>query len=574
MSDDGYIYLRVVDQVLAGNGPVFNHGERVEAATSPLWLGLLSLSKEIFRPVALPWLAVVLGLLLSLAGLALAQWGAYRLWQRGRRRVMLPLGAIVIVALPPFWDFATSGLETGLAFAWLGACFWGLTRLLPSEALLEMAGGVEDRAKALSLHAAAGSNAQLEPRTSNLELPPTSLPIWVPILIGLGPLVRPDFVIFSLAFMTIFFVLCRRLTWRDQVRAGAFALALPAAYQLFRMGYYGALVPNPAFAKEASAANWPQGWHYLLDTIEPYWLSLPLLVIFGLALPSWPPKRRAREQPGQIDRPVLVALMVAAALAHGVYVVYVGGDFMHARLLLPDLFTMLLPVAVIGVDTAPRFIAAGAVVVWALVCAFALRVPYDRVGPHGIADERAYYVAIAHRPHPITLSDYRQYPGAALALIEQAQITRGDLMLQKLEEIPLRAGLPADTVVVGYSIGIFGYIFGTDVHVVDFYGLADPIAGRLELARRGRPGHEKVLPEAWVVARFADPAARLPPDAPDPAAVAAARAALSCDGVQRLLAAVTDPMTPGRFVRNAFEAFRLHRFRIPPDPVVARARLC
>ena len=34
MSDDGYIYLRVVDQLLAGNGPVFNNGERMEAATS------------------------------------------------------------------------------------------------------------------------------------------------------------------------------------------------------------------------------------------------------------------------------------------------------------------------------------------------------------------------------------------------------------------------------------------------------------------------------------------------------------------------------------------------------------
>ena len=113
MSDDGYIYLRVVDQVLAGNGPVFNRGERVEAATSPLWLWLISLFSAVLHGVPTSWIAVGLGLLLSLAGLAFAQWGAYRLWQRGKRRAVVPLGSLVIVALPPFWDFATSGLETG-----------------------------------------------------------------------------------------------------------------------------------------------------------------------------------------------------------------------------------------------------------------------------------------------------------------------------------------------------------------------------------------------------------------------------------------------------------------------------
>jgi arabinofuranosyltransferase len=68
MSDDGYIYLRVVDQLLAGNGPVFNRGERVEAATSPLWVGLLAISNSVLRPVPSPWLAVALGLGLSLTG--------------------------------------------------------------------------------------------------------------------------------------------------------------------------------------------------------------------------------------------------------------------------------------------------------------------------------------------------------------------------------------------------------------------------------------------------------------------------------------------------------------------------
>ena len=37
IADDGLIVLRTVRNLLAGNGPVFNEGERVEANTSTLW---------------------------------------------------------------------------------------------------------------------------------------------------------------------------------------------------------------------------------------------------------------------------------------------------------------------------------------------------------------------------------------------------------------------------------------------------------------------------------------------------------------------------------------------------------
>ena len=41
MSDDGLIVLRTVRNLLAGHGPVFNAGERVEANTSTLWQYLI-----------------------------------------------------------------------------------------------------------------------------------------------------------------------------------------------------------------------------------------------------------------------------------------------------------------------------------------------------------------------------------------------------------------------------------------------------------------------------------------------------------------------------------------------------
>src|SRR4051812_9840990 len=67
MSDDGLIVLRTVRQLVAGEGAVFNAGERVEANTSTLWTALLAMP-GLVPWLSLNWAAVVLGLLLSVAG--------------------------------------------------------------------------------------------------------------------------------------------------------------------------------------------------------------------------------------------------------------------------------------------------------------------------------------------------------------------------------------------------------------------------------------------------------------------------------------------------------------------------
>ncbi len=121
MSDDGFINLRVVSQIQAGHGPVFNAGERVEATTSPLWVLLLTVG-DIVTPLRLEWIAVLAGIGLTLAGLALAIWGAVML-QRGEtpNAIWIPAGALVLAVFAPMWRFSSSGLESGLTFAWLGA---------------------------------------------------------------------------------------------------------------------------------------------------------------------------------------------------------------------------------------------------------------------------------------------------------------------------------------------------------------------------------------------------------------------------------------------------------------------
>ncbi len=71
LSDDGFIDLRVVQNILRGNGPVFNRGERVEAFTNPLWVALLTaaclpLRRLVVEDLLLTWASVLLGLVATL----------------------------------------------------------------------------------------------------------------------------------------------------------------------------------------------------------------------------------------------------------------------------------------------------------------------------------------------------------------------------------------------------------------------------------------------------------------------------------------------------------------------------
>lgn len=563
LSDDAFIDLRVVENLLAGHGPVFNLGERVEAYTNPLWVALLALWGRLGLPLEAG--AVALGLTAAIGGLIAAEAGAGRLARLdppGReRRMLLPLGALVLVALPPVWDFSTSGLETGLAFGWMGAAFWLLARCCTGPA--QQAHGI--------------------------------CPSWpVAVVLGLGPLIRPDLAIFSAAFLAVLVV--ARLTADAPARVRGTtsllvaAALLPLAYQVFRMGYFAALVPNTALAKEAGLADWPRGWAYAWDFVATYalWLPLPLLI-------GWQFARLARQHARRGRAAIALWLApVAAGIIHALYVIRLGGDFMHARMLLPSLFGLLLPVMVVAVPVpvAPRRWwqpGAGAVLVlWSLACALALRVPYAGEGnPLSIADERGVYARLSGHPNPIAVSDFAAMPwaqdgiglaqlasGASASTAGTAIGPRRSLILVNgpwAGAMPLAPGVDRRIALVAVrsNIGLTGYLSGSRVHLVDRLGLADPIAGRLRLTTRGRPGHEKILPDTWVIARFAAPQAVA--SEPD---VEAARQALACGDLASLLGAIEQPLTLGRFARNIGLAWTQRDLRAPADPHAARARFC
>lgn len=567
IAEDAFIDLRVVRMLLAGHGPVFNLGERVEVYTNPLWVALLAALNALlhpFTPLPLEWIAALAGLGCTVTGVLAAELGALRFARRvGAGGLALPLGALALVALPASWDFATSGLETGITLAWLGISYGWLGHL-PA------------------------------PTRWRFEAP------LLAVLLGLGPLIRPDLAVLSAAFLVLLLAsetrplsvgrapLGRRLL--NAVGLVALVALLPVAYQVFRMGYFAAVVPNTAIAKEASLARWDQGWVYLVDFAGVYRLWVP-----GAALALWWLFLVARAASARAGWAALgLVVPVLAGAVHAAYVVRVGGDFMHGRMLLPSLFTLLLPVGVVAGTRWWHTLAPALVVVpWAVVCALWLRPAYvtsnpnpsSSVGPQGIADERGFYLKLSGRAHPVTLDDYANAPwardGVAMAAVaEQRRV----LFIGKAPvartpnqapppEAPLAPGVPARVVAGRVNVGLTGYAAGSSVHLVDLLGLGDPIAARLRLEKRGRPGHEKELPEEWILARFADPAA-------DPAiqryaaALPAARAALACGDLAALLDAVQAPLTPARFLANVQLAWHLSAFRVPQDVTRARAELC
>jgi arabinofuranosyltransferase len=74
IADDGLIVARTVRQILAGNGPVFNRGDRVEADTSVLWTWLLALLTWVSR-LDIYTVIIWTGLLLAPLGLLFALLG-------------------------------------------------------------------------------------------------------------------------------------------------------------------------------------------------------------------------------------------------------------------------------------------------------------------------------------------------------------------------------------------------------------------------------------------------------------------------------------------------------------------
>ncbi len=564
IADDGLIVLRTLRNLFAGNGPVFNAGERVEANTSTAWTYLLWFWAWI-TDGQLEYVALWVALVCSVAAIPIAMYGSARLF--GTRiggltgdgwTLLLPFGAVIYIAIPPARDFATSGLENGLCIFWAAVLWCQLVAW-----------------------------ARRGPHTSRRSAAATLV---LAFTAGLAPLIRPELAILGgLVLLVVFFA---PLGWKMRLGVVVVAGTLPVGYQIFRMGYYALLVPNPAVAKDASGAKWDQGFAYLTNLFGPYVLVLPvvlaavagvLLIVGGRMRARRAAATGADATADSVDATAdsttdtrssrlagwsrrlqsstaVVTVVVLAGIVLIVYWMRQGGDFMHGRVLLVPVFITLLPLMVVPVTipahvraafrrrpstdsgsvisdpvddaaapvTAPdpadrrraRAQLVGAVAMsamWITVVVWAVSTHANvlpnagiDIGRSGIVDERRFYVTNMGNENPVTAEDYLDYPRMS-AMVEKIDEYRedGGVILPSFNydewyvaQLPgvMPKGAERQVTVYFLNLGMTSMNAPLDVRVIDQMGLAYPLAAHTERLEDGRIGHDKILPSEWVVA--------------------------------------------------------------------------
>ena len=195
--DDAFIAFRYAEHVVAGWGPVWNQGERVEGYSSPLWLGLLVVGR--WAGAILPGWAGALGVGFALLCAVFVQRLALAL--SGDRRVAAA-ACLASSLLYPLHYWAPAGLETALYTALLTAAAWSLA-----------------------------------------ARPPWPFAV-VAACLGVT---RPEGPLFACALIVLAWVVHGRRVLRPRLLA--LALGPFVAWLVFRRVYYGEWLPNTYYAK-------------------------------------------------------------------------------------------------------------------------------------------------------------------------------------------------------------------------------------------------------------------------------------------------------------------------------------
>lgn len=291
--DDAFITFRYARHLADGNGLVFNLGERVEGVTSLSWTLLLAAVETVRLPIEPA--AFVFGVAFAL--LALRE--SYLLGRSLGASAGACLTAVALVAVHGrFWLVAANGLEGGL-FAFLVVL---VARKTVEEADTRLIGAL------LGLL---------------FMTRPESLVV-LPVVAGYQLLGTPGSA-------------DRTKARTRAVTLSVAALAVVGAVTIWRLGYYGALLPNSVAAKSAVSAgtetllaNLVSGLSY---TVRFEIAHAPLILGAAIALVLTP-----------ANRALWFCLLVVVSELPAVFVN--GGDWMpHYRLLMVFLPVLAAPLA-------------------------------------------------------------------------------------------------------------------------------------------------------------------------------------------------------------------------------------
>ncbi len=436
--DDSFITFRFARSWLAGLGPVYQTGPRVEGITSFGWMALLTLAGRMGADL------VVASKVLGLAAAASALVAVHAMVRRCGAGDRVAFATMAVLALDPLYaSWSVAGMDTPLFAAMLAWATWSR----------------------LANHRVAG------------------LPLSA-ILFGLGVWTRPEGFLFgTIAWLTLA-ASRKEGALRDALRWALVATACALPFWLWRWSYYGSFFPNTYYAKMPElAVRLAAGLATLRDFVleSGPWKWLPPVASLARLRVSGAPER-------------LLWLLVGAFLA---YVAWGGGDVLHLRF-----FAHVLPLVAVlwgaGVATvvarrpaavpepaestrrgraakpapSPRPRSVGAAVAAALVLVAALG---------GLAALR----------FARTQSSRAQF-GAGYVVNNARNLTEVNRPLGEW----LQANAPAGSTLATWDIGIVGWTSG--LPILDLYGLTDgviahqihsraPVQQRIDYVLAARP---------------------------------------------------------------------------------------
>jgi arabinofuranosyltransferase len=284
--DDAFITFRYSKNWVGGHGPVFNPGDPVEGYTNFLWMALMTI------PIGLGLDPVTPSWIMGLACLALNLWLVYRLASRELRCHRRGFAVFLLVlSLDVMLAFGTSGMETALnGLLVTGLLWWVLREMHPDRARNDL---------------------------------PAALAIGT--LAALCLLSRPDNLLIIAILIGFLFIHQLRNKALKIIESTALisSFLLPVlSWMLWKVSFYGELLPNTFFVKTGSIHLW-EGSVY----VGLFVLGFGLVVPAVLTLLRW---RRIMEKFRAAQWMLLVLVLAWTA-----YLIFIGGDFMNFRMWIP-----------------------------------------------------------------------------------------------------------------------------------------------------------------------------------------------------------------------------------------------
>jgi hypothetical protein len=461
LCDDIFITFRYAENFLAGHGFVFNIGERVEGYTHFTWLCLITFVQWLgFGPEgATQWMGEVF-YLITLATFAVI---SYRI--AGREGLLVPIATPVLALHYDFHIWASSGLETPFFTALVSLGFFTMcfSKSRPSVRYL-LAG----------------------------------------FLFTLGVMTRPDGVLFlflALAFETGMQWLNRAPVKIILSTIGYFLLPVIVflvPYAIWKIVYYGDLLPNTFYAKSGDVSYFDQGFFYIWTYVRGYPTSWLILLAVPYLIVVWRGASgrflfRMRELADDVRARSLVLALLFVVVYGVVFIARVGGDFMYARFIIP-----IVPLVYFIIEMSLRqLLVTRRSLLKASIVALLILVVSDKT-------TRDDYLTDTGSRGSAKVNDLSGISDECWFWTHDLGNGLNLMSLQKIQGRIMRTFFEGESVtVVLRGQNNFAY-YGTFQNCIEAAGLTDKYVARLPLVKRGRPGHEKEPPWEYLMKRRAN----------------------------------------------------------------------